>query len=364
MTDLDGNGWVRCGLGHRHWGRFGAAGLLAYTGPAGAADAGRPAARPAAGPAGRPAAGTGKTSVLLQRRSLWGHHGGTWGLPGGARDSHETSVAAALREAAEECAVPPAAVRVQGIFHDDHIGWSYDTVLAIADGEFEVRPDSAETLEAVWVPVPELSSLNLHPGFAAYWDTLAAALAPLTIIVDAANVMGSRPDGWWRDRAGAAGRLSDQVAVLAAAGLTGLPEWYGPAGPPELARWLPDIVLVVEGAARPAARRRPAPAEPGSPAAAGQGRLQVIAAPGSGDDTIARLAQQLAGWRLVVTADRALRSRCLAAGAAVAGPGWLLGLLRPSAPDGDRVPEKESSGPGAQATGGARGGRGPRDTCG
>jgi rRNA-processing protein FCF1 len=53
----------------------------------------------------------------------------------------------------------------------------------------------------------------------------------------------------------------------------------------------------------------------------------VIAAPGSGDDTIAELAATTPGRRLVVTADRELRRRCEAAGASVTGPGWLLALL-------------------------------------
>nr|MDT0666641.1 hypothetical protein [Micromonospora sp. DSM 115978] len=35
-------------------------------------------------------------------------------------------------------------------------------------------------------------------------------------MVDAANVIGSRPDGWWRDRAGAAVRLTRQIAELLA----------------------------------------------------------------------------------------------------------------------------------------------------
>jgi len=39
---------------------------------------------------------------------------------------------------------------------------------------------------------------------------------PVTIVVDVANVMGSRPDGWWRDRAGAAVRLHADIATLAA----------------------------------------------------------------------------------------------------------------------------------------------------
>jgi len=75
--------------------------------------------------------------------------------------------------------------------------------------------------------------------------------------------------------------------------------------------WLPDIVLVVEGATRPAAETA-------------AGRVRVVAAPGSGDDTIADLAARTSGRRLVVTADRELQRRCIAAGAEIARPGWLL----------------------------------------
>ena len=57
------------------------------------------------------------------------------------------------------------------------------------------------------------------------------------------------------------------------------------------------------------------------------GRVELVGAPGSGDDTIAELARDLPGRRLVVTADRQLRDRCTAAGASVTGPGWLLGQL-------------------------------------
>ncbi|MGE5134939.1 MAG: hypothetical protein ACM32E_18785, partial [Gemmatimonadota bacterium] len=69
-----------------------------------------------------------------------------------------------------------------------------------------------------------------------------------------------------------------------------------------------------------AARLRPG----GGLAAAAAPAVSVVAAEGSGDDTIARLAGQLPGLRLVVTADRELRRRCEAAGAAVTGPSWLL----------------------------------------
>jgi 8-oxo-dGTP diphosphatase len=311
MASRDGNGWVRCELGHRHWGRFGAAGLLAYV---------------TGGP------------VLLQRRTWWSHHGGTWGLPGGARDSHESALAAALREAAEECGVPATAVTMRGIFTDDHGGWTYTSVLAEAAGPFAVQSDYDETDEVAWVSAAQVESLGLHPGLAAHWHQLRAELAPVTIIVDGANVVGSRPDGWWRDRAAAAARLRDELVPLITRGITALPNGLDSAGQDAAAtaggqlpqrpggrrtanmadgqtrmRWMPDIVLVLEGAARPAA------AGPAGSA------VRMVAASGSGDDAIAALAGQVPGRRIVVTADRELRARCVAAGASVAGPSWLLG---------------------------------------
>ncbi|MFJ8106457.1 NTP pyrophosphohydrolase [Streptomyces sp. NPDC096132] len=112
----------------------------------------------------------------------------------------------------------------------------------------------------------------------------------LLVIVDGANVVGSVPDGWWRDRRGAAERLRDRLAV------DGLP---GHAGPVE-------IVLVVEGAARGV---EPAPG------------VRVESAVGSGDDHIVGLVARADGRpRLVVTADRELRRRVTELGADVTGP--------------------------------------------
>ncbi|WP_333774438.1 NTP pyrophosphohydrolase [Streptomyces sp. IBSBF 3136] len=118
---------------------------------------------------------------------------------------------------------------------------------------------------------------------------------PLLVIVDGANVVGSRPDGWWRDRRGAAERLRDRLAA------EGLP---GRAGPVE-------IVLVVEGAAR-GVRSVPG--------------VRVEEASGSGDDRIVELtAQSPDRPRLVVTADRELRRRVTDLGAQVTGPRTVLG---------------------------------------
>jgi hypothetical protein len=114
------------------------------------------------------------------------------------------------------------------------------------------------------------------------------------LVVDAANVVGSVPDGWWRDRAGAAARLRDKLAGMTAQGLADLP---GPV----------EVVLVVEG------RAREIPATEG---------IRLVRAPGSGDDAIVDLvAAEGAGRRVVVvTADRELRSRVTALGAEVRGP--------------------------------------------
>ncbi|MGC0328940.1 hypothetical protein RKD23_001930 [Streptomyces sp. SAI-170] len=112
----------------------------------------------------------------------------------------------------------------------------------------------------------------------------------LLVIVDAANVVGSVPDGWWRDRRGAAERLRDRLAV------DGVP---GVAGPVE-------IVLVVEGAARGVS------SVPG---------VRVESAAGSGDDRMVELVAEASGRAcLVVTADRELRRRVGELGASVTGP--------------------------------------------
>lgn len=125
------------------------------------------------------------------------------------------------------------------------------------------------------------------------------------LVVDGANVVGSVPDGWWRDRRGAAERLRDALVPLAAAGLaagSGAPAWA--VGAPL------DIVLVVEGAARGV---EPVPG------------VAVESAPASGDDLIVSLtsaARASAPDRpcLVATADRALRARVTPTGATCVGP--------------------------------------------
>jgi 8-oxo-dGTP pyrophosphatase MutT (NUDIX family) len=261
----------------------------------------------------------GRPAVLLQQRSWWGSYGGSWGPPGGARDSHESVVRAALREAIEECAIDPQPVRVHGVLCDDHGGWTYQTVLANTAVPLAAAAVSEETSEVAWVPVADVERFPLHPGFAGRWAALRAALTPLTIVVDAANVMGSRPDGWWRDRAGAARRLIDEIGGLAMTGVVSLPASLdGPA----LERWFPRFVVVLEGAAAAGV------ADPGPDDVAADGsQVRIVRAKGSGDDEIVRQAAETSGPCLVVTADRELRARCEAVGAAVTGPRWLLALV-------------------------------------
>jgi hypothetical protein len=118
------------------------------------------------------------------------------------------------------------------------------------------------------------------------------SIRPL-LIVDGANVVGSVPDGWWRDRAGAALRLREALAPVPTEGLPGL------AGPVQ-------VVLVVEGAARGLSSTED---------------IEVVSAPRDGDSTIVDLVREAGDRQVaVVTADRALRDQVVALGATVLGP--------------------------------------------
>lgn len=283
----DGDGWVEGADGGRRWGRFGAAGLLVRA-PGDSPDDVQPL-------------------VLLQLRVSWSHHGGTWGLPGGARDSDETPEQAALREAAEEAALDPTSVHPRATHAEgidgDLSGWTYTTVIADAARALPTVANH-ESEDLRWVPEADVAELPLHPGLRHSWPRLAAEAH--TLVVDTANLLGSVPDGWWRDRAGATERLLESLALA-------VPRTVPLSGG---FAWAARVIAVVEGAARDI------------PATIG--RIELVRAPGSGDDALAELVERLERVErpLVVTADRGLRAR-LPPGVAVIGPGvvrdWLAG---------------------------------------
>lgn len=288
-----GDAWVVSPTGERYWGRFGAAGLLAIDPERG---------------------------VLLQHRVSWSHFGDTWALPGGARHEGESATDGALREAAEEAGVPRSAVRPRLMSVLDLGYWSYATLVGDVIRPFEPMISDPESRELAWVPLDAVEERALHPGFASSWDRLRGVLdIRPAIVVDVANVMGAVPDGWWRDRAGAADRLIGRISALAATGIAAtaleLPE----------DTWYPEWVAVVEGQARRA----------GADAVG----IEVVGAAASGDDTIVvETSRLLAAGRAVtvVTSDRELARRVmdasprpgsLGAGATVRGARWLLDLL-------------------------------------
>ncbi|GIH24915.1 NTP pyrophosphohydrolase [Acrocarpospora phusangensis] len=251
--------------------------------------------------------------VLMQKRSWWSHHGGTWGLPGGARDSHEDAIASALREAREEAALAGDLLRVLGVYADDHGGWSFHTVIAEAAELLSAVPANAESAAMRWVPADRIDRKKLHPGFAETWPLVRPTLDPLVLILDMANIIGARAEhGWWRDRAGATTRLLTELSALADRGLERKIE-----GVADLTWRFPRMIAVVEGAAR---ATTPPPLNPA---------LSVLPAPGSGDDAIVEVVGAVRPWEraLVITADRGLRDRVTELGAMVIGPSWLLSQL-------------------------------------
>lgn len=112
----------------------------------------------------------------MQYRVSWSDHGNTWGIPGGARHQGEDPVTAAIREATEEAGVPGAAVSPTFTYTIDRVGWTYTTVIAEVIEPFEPEITDPESEALAWVPLPEVESLELHPGFAASWPLLLRLL--------------------------------------------------------------------------------------------------------------------------------------------------------------------------------------------
>lgn len=157
----DGDGWVDCQCGEKHWGLFGAAGLALVI----------------------------RDEILLQHRAPWVHNGDTWGLPGGARDSHETVIECALREAKEEIGINGNHILPQEIFQVSHGNWNYTTVIATLvpdiNWELEFLANKAlhneETMNLQWIKLNDVQELNLHPSFAKSWPELLREIKKVLI---------------------------------------------------------------------------------------------------------------------------------------------------------------------------------------
>ena len=151
MAARDGDGWVECACGNKHWGLNGAAGIMIVRGH----------------------------EILLQHRAPWVHNGDTWGIPGGARDSHETTIEGAFREAVEETGINTDLLTPLHTFTDDHGDWKYETVIAQAAAGLIAHEVNDESHEVRWVDIEKVDELPLHPSFAKSWPELKALLQSL-----------------------------------------------------------------------------------------------------------------------------------------------------------------------------------------
>ncbi len=151
MSARDGDGWIQCACGNKHWGLNGAAGILLLRGD----------------------------EILLQHRAPWVHNGDTWGIPGGARDSHESVLEAAIREAKEETGIDPVHLTPIQTFSDDHGTWRYDTVIASATDLLIAHELNDESHEVRWVHIDQVDTLTLHPSFEKSWPELKRLIKAL-----------------------------------------------------------------------------------------------------------------------------------------------------------------------------------------
>ena len=151
MAERDGDGWVQCACGNKHWGLNGAAGILIVRG----------------------------SEILLQHRAPWVHNGDTWGIPGGARDSHESTIEGAFREAVEETGIDTSLLTVLHTYTDDHGDWKYETVIAKGSNEIVAHEVNDESHEVRWVNIERVEELPLHPSFAKSWPVLKGLVQTL-----------------------------------------------------------------------------------------------------------------------------------------------------------------------------------------
>jgi 8-oxo-dGTP pyrophosphatase MutT (NUDIX family) len=152
---VNADGYITCGLGHEHWGRAGAAGLLVVH-----------------------TDDVGTSRFLLQHRAPAVHHGDTWSTPGGALHYHESAWDGAFREVREELTYLPSDLSPGPAVVDDHGGWRYTTIVVHASSPFTTAGTGWETGDAgyAWFTDEQITALPLHHGFAATWPQVRAAV--------------------------------------------------------------------------------------------------------------------------------------------------------------------------------------------
>jgi 2'-5' RNA ligase/8-oxo-dGTP pyrophosphatase MutT (NUDIX family) len=176
----DPDRYTECDQGHRHWGAAGAAGLLIRH------------KRP-----------SGEHEYLLQKRSPYVQHGGTWSTPGGALGHGETPEEGAVREGEEELGGLPDDLRHSHTSHDEHGGWKYSTVVMDSPRRFEPEGGGESDWEHGghgWFTPEEMKDLPLHPGFAASWDRVRKSGALRRAVVDPASLPRDQLNGITRAR--------------------------------------------------------------------------------------------------------------------------------------------------------------------
>ena len=179
----------------------------------------------------------------------------------------------------------------------------------------EITDPESHALE--WVPVDDVEQKELHPAFASTWQLLKPLVRRTpTIIVDAANVVGTVPDGWWKDRKGSTERLRDRIEALAASGEGVRAAFFDMPAELHGGHVFPDWVFITESTARGISTTE---------------NVRVVDAKTSGDDAIVEEAAALAnrgGLGIVVTSDNELRVRSSAVGVETTrGSKQLLDLL-------------------------------------
>lgn len=265
-----GDDWAVVGTGDRYWGKFGAAGLLAYD---------------------------PKRGVLLQHRAQWNHHGGTWAPPGGARHQGESAEAGALREAWEEARIPAPCLLARAHSVLDLDGWTYTTVIADVIAPFEPAVNDAESIALEWVAPERVTGYSLHPAFRVSWASLRRYLGIRpAIILDAAAAATERTPP------------IERAAEIAASGIRaadiGLPGRV----------WFPSVTIAAGRRDHPAADTR------------ALARLRVLSPDTPDADPFLAGTRQLTATEhpvIAVTDDTDRAARCNRAGAIVRSTRWL-----------------------------------------